>query len=644
MSEIQLIQSTLERTARRRRWQRGWRTFWQGLFAGAALWLFVLGLYKLHPLPEPTLTIAAAAAAALMPIGFLIGFWRKPSLVETARWVDERQHLQERISTALEVVATSVAETWQHLVLADAARRVRDFDAGKSLPYHLPRIARWSLLLLVLGFTLGFVPEYRSKAYQQKKKEAEIIKDTGKQLAELTRRSLERRPPALEPTQKTLDSVKQLGDLLAKVSLTRTEALRDLASATEKLKDQAKDLAKDPALRKLEQAARSPAGRNTTSNADLQKQIESMQKQLGNPDATPDALDKLQKELQKLQQAAAGLPGNDSAGQQQKEHMSQSLSDLAKKAQELGLSLPSLEEAIKALQNSQIDQFLKDLKVAEVDLDKMQAMAKAVQQLEMQQAQLGKDLAEQLDKGQAEAAMQTLQKMIDQLKKANLTEEQLKKMLAEVDKAVKPGSEYGKVGDFLKAAVGKMQNSDKPGAAQSLADASDELKRLLDQLGDAQSMVAMMDALQKAQMCVGNCMGWGQCLAKIPRAGKGGRPGRGVGTWSDDNGWLTYAEMTDRWDNSGLHRPDMAPRGETDRGDGELSDALVPTKVKGQISPGGPMPSITLKGVSIKGQSKVGYTEAVTRAQSEAQSALSQEQVPRAYQGAVKDYFDDLKE
>src|SRR5256885_6021569 len=613
MSEIQLIQSTLERTARRRRWQRGWRAFWQGLFAGAALWLFVLGLYKLLPLPEPTLTIAALAAAALMPIGFLVGFWRKPSLVETARWVDERQHLQERISTALEVVATSVAETWQHLVLSDAAGRVRDFDAGKSLPYHLPRLARWSLLLLVVGFTLGFVPEYRSKAYLQKKKEAEIIKDTGKQLAELTRRSLERRPPALEPTQKALDSVKELGDLLAKVSLTRTEALRDLASATEKLKDQGKDLAKDPALRKLEQAARSPTGRSPTSNADLQKQIDSMQKQLGNPDATPDALDKLQKELQKLQQAAAGLPGNDSAGQQQKEQMSQSLADLAKKAQELGLSLPSLEEAIKALENSQIDQLLKDLKMTEMDLEKMQAMAKALQELEKQQAQLGKDLAEQLDKGQAEAAMQTLQKMIDQLKKGNLTEDQLKKILEETDKAVKPGSQYGKVGDFLKAAAGKMQNSDKPGAAKSLADASDELKRLLDQLGDAQSLMASLDALQKAQMCIGNCLGWGQCLAKVPRAGKGGRPGRGVGTWSDDNGWLTYAEMTERWDNSGLQRPDMAPRGESDRGEGELSDALVPTKVKGQISPGGQMPSITLQGVSIKGPGQGHSIEKVTK-------------------------------
>jgi hypothetical protein len=644
MSEIQIIQTTLERTARRRRWQRGWRSLWQGLFAGAALWLAVLALFKLFPLPEQTLTIAAGVAAALVPIGFLAGFWRRPSLDQTARWVDERHHFQERLSTALEVARAAVAENWRHLVLSDAAGRLRDFDPRKSLPYHLPRIARWSFLVLVLAATLGFVPEHRSKAQQQKKKEAEIVKETGRQLAELTRRTMEHRPPVMEPTEKALNSVKELGDRLAQARLTRTEALHDLASATEKLKDQAKDLAKDPALRKLEQAARSPSGRNTTSNADLQKQIDSMQKQLGNPNATPDALDKLQRELQKMQQAAAGLPGNDAAGQQQKQEMSQALSDLAKKAQELGLQLPSLEDAIKALEGSQIDQFLKDLKVAEVDLEKMQAMAKAMQELQKQMAQLGKDLAEQLDKGQAEAAMQTLQKMIDQLKKGNPSEEQLQKLLAEVDKAVKPGSQYGKVGDFLKEAAGKMQGGDKPGAAKSLADASDELKRLLDQLGDAQSMMAMMDALQKAQMCVGNGMSWGQCLAKIPGVGKGGRPGRGVGTWSDDNGWLSYAEMTERWDNSGLERPDMAPRGETDRGEGELSDALVPTKVKGQISPGGPMPSITLKGVSIKGQSKVGYTEAVAAAQSEAQSALSQEQVPRAYQGAVKDYFDDLKE
>ena len=62
------------------------------------------------------------------------------------------------------------------------------------------------------------------------------------------------------------------------------------------------------------------------------------------------------------------------------------------------------------------------------------------------------------------------------------------------------------------------------------------------------------------------------------------------------------------------------------------------------MTPGGPMPSITLKGVSIKGVSKVDYTEVTGAAQTEAHSALSQDQVPRAYKGAVRDYFNDLKE
>ncbi len=61
------------------------------------------------------------------------------------------------------------------------------------------------------------------------------------------------------------------------------------------------------------------------------------------------------------------------------------------------------------------------------------------------------------------------------------------------------------------------------------------------------------------------------------------------------------------------------------------------------MGPGGQMPSITLKGVSIKGRSKVQYEEAVAAAQSDAQSALSQERVPRDRQGTVRDYFDDLK-
>jgi hypothetical protein len=118
----------------------------------------------------------------------------------------------------------------------------------------------------------------------------------------------------------------------------------------------------------------------------------------------------------------------------------------------------------------------------------------------------------------------------------------------------------------------------------------------------------------------------------------------GVGTWADETGWTYYPQDVDQTptDNSGVQRPDQDARGLTER-DATLNDALKPTKVKGQMSPGGQMPSITLKGVAIKGQSKVQFEEAAAAAQSDAQSALSQDQIPRAYRGAVKDYFDDLK-
>jgi hypothetical protein len=238
-------------------------------------------------------------------------------------------------------------------------------------------------------------------------------------------------------------------------------------------------------------------------------------------------------------------------------------------------------------------------------------------------------------------AQQTLQKMITQLNSTDLKPEQLQKIQDEVSKAVDPAGNYGKVAEHLKAATGKLKDNNKSGASESLAAAAKELDQLMQQMGDAQELSATLDAMNQASMCIGTGQGWRACKSP-PRAGRGGKPGTGVGTWAEDDAeW--NGESTAGWDNSSVVRPDQDGRGQTDRGDGALSDALKPTKVKGQFTPGGPMPSITLKGVSIKGQSKIDYEQAAAAAQSDAQSALSQEKVPRAYQGAVKDYFDDLK-
>jgi hypothetical protein len=642
MSEIQLIESALEQAARRRRWARGLRGMWYGLLVGAVISLLVIGLWHLLPLPLWTLGVAVLAPFPCALTGLAIGGWRKPVLNEVARWVDLRQHLQERLSTALEVSSTENTGHWRDLVVTDAAQHIKGVDLRRLVPFHLPKATRWAVVVLALGAGLGFVPEYRSKSYLQKKADAQNIKDVGKQLAELTRRNLERRPPALEPTQKALEAVAEAGDRLTMKAMTRSEALKDLASVAEKLKDEMKEMGKDPALKKMEQAARASGGNDSQTAGGLQKQMDALQKQMGTPVGNPDALDKFKKDLEKLAEAAKGMADKNSpSSESDRQKMSEALSALSKEMAEMGIQLPQIEDAIQALAANQPDLVLKDLQSSLTDLEKVRDMAKQLQQLQQKMEKMGKDLAEQLKNGQPEAAQSTLHKMISQLKSANLPQEQLQKMVGEVSKAIEPAGSYGKVADHLKNAAAKMGSGDKPAAAQSLAAAAKELGDLMQQMEDAQAMLASLESMNQASLAIGSGQGWSRSnKAGYNRKGQG--PGSGVGTWGDDSReWDGL--YNERWDNSGIERPDEDPRGHTDRGEGDLNEALRPTKVKGQYKAGGPMPSITLKGVSIKGQSKVAYEEAATTAQSDAQSALSQEKVPRAYQGAVRDYFDDLK-
>ncbi len=654
MSEIQIIRKTLENAAGRRRWERALRGMWLGLFWGAIVYLAALGVYrlalaseaihKLLPLTGHALLYAGLVACACPLVGLLIGGWRKPGLTQTARWVDVKQNLKERMSTALEFSGDDHAGTWRELVMNDAVSHAQEIDARKLVPFHLPKAARWALLILVLGAGLGFVPEYRSKKLIQQQADANNIKQVGKQISELAKREIKQRPPALETTKKSLETVSDLGNKLEKMSLMRSDALKDLAKVSDRLKDQLNDLAKDPGLKKLEQAARSPSGNPSETAAGTQKQMESLQKQVGNN--TPEAMDKLKHDLQKLQDAAKALADKTGEGADaEREKLSATLSSLAREAAQAGMQLPQLDEAIAALGANQVDRFMKDIDAALNDLDKLRDMAKKLEQMQAQAEKLGKDLAEQLQNGQAEAAAQTLKKLSEQLKSAKLTPDQLQKVLGEVSKALPHAQDYGKVADLLKKGAGQMKQGDNPSASQSLADAAKELEKMLEQMNDAQSLMATLENLDRASMCIGSCQGWGQCKGKKPGFGPGKGPGPGVGTWGQEGGeWVeNYDDGSGNIDRTDLDKRDQDGRGVADRGDGNLSDALKPTKVKGQFAPGGQMPSITLKGVSIKGTSKVAYEEAVTTAQSDAQSALSQEKVPRAYQGAVKDYFDDLK-
>jgi polyhydroxyalkanoate synthesis regulator phasin len=652
MSDLEAIQSVLLRAACRQRWERAWNGLWQGLFLGASVWLAALVIYKLAPIP-PVVPNAAGIFAGLCILGgFARGWIGQPTLRQTARSLDARQNLQERLSTALELAPTGPVEGWRALLMSDAARFAAKLDPRKIFPYRLPRISRWALAALALGAGLGFVPEYRGKAYVEKQQDAQALKEVGKRIVEITHQTLEHRPPALETARKAVENAEELGLRLDKGVLTRNDALKDLANIADKLKEQLQDLGKkNPSFKALEHEARDP-NNGSTSSAANQKQMDDLQKSLGKAGENPAALDKLAEQMQKLQKAAAGMPKDDSpAAAAERQKMAQSLSDLAEQARELGQPLPNLDDAIAAMKNSQDDNFQKDMDLATTDLEKTQQMSKELQKMQQQADRDGKDLPEQLKFGQPELAQKTLNNMIDKVRSGKMSPQEAARILDEVARSVDPAAPYGDASQFLHEAAQQLRGGDKPSAAQSLASAAKELEKIQAQMADAKALQGSLDALNKAEMCLATHTCWGQCphcgdcTGKCLAAGHClglGKGGCGVGTWTDDDSQL-YPQMSGLWDNSGLNRPDSDPRGLTDRGDPQLADNLAPTKLHGQITPGSPMPSITLKGVSIKGQSSVAYQEAVTAAQSDAKSALNQDQVPRAYQGAVKDYFNDIK-
>lgn len=613
MSDFQFIQSIVHRTARRRRGQRAFRGLWNGLFAGSLVWLGALVIYKCLPVPPVILAWGAGVAGLCVCGGALIAGRSAPAPAAAARWLDQRLQLRERLSTALELAPSASSPEWRRIVLRDAVQHARELDVRRLLPFTLPRISRWVLLPLALAAGLGFVPEYRTAAYRQAQADAAVIQETGRQLTELIRRTRADHQPVTPAVEQALERVQDLGELLQRAKLTRSEALRELARVTEPLKDLTQDLAKDPALRRLEQASRQPGATPPIASTDQQQALDALQKTLGDQAPAPENLDKLQQALQQLQQTAVAMPAGDSA---MKPQLEQLLADIAPHAAELGLSLPALDEARQALAADQIDRFLKDLDLARLDLAKLAQAADALRQLPLHLAQLGKDLAERLEKGQMFAAQATLREMMRQLQHAQLPPEQLQAILREVAQAVQSGGEYGQMGEFLQDAVRQMQQGNQPAAGASLAQAADELQRLMDQLGDCQSLQAMLADLDRAAACIGTGQRWGQ------------KEGRGLAPLPGTGG--SYAGLTPA-------ALDIVPR------EAVLSDALKPTQVKGQFTPDAPLPSVTLKGVNIKGVSRVQYEEAVTAAQTDAQSALNQDRVPRAYQRTVKDYFDDLQ-
>ncbi|HCB97665.1 MAG TPA: hypothetical protein DEP78_05330, partial [Verrucomicrobiales bacterium] len=257
MQDRVFIEAKLRETSKRLRLQAAWHAAWKAFLTGALIWVATLVIFKCFPIKAHWLGIVAFLWATL-PLAAWSFFWLKPiPLMDAARWLDHHARLQERLASALEMDPQS---PWSSLVYRDARKGVTPTQLRELMPFQLPRQARMSVWILALGAALGWFPEYRSNAYLEQVAHEQRMETAGKKLVEFVRREIKNPPPLAESAKESLQALEALGDVLSKAQLNRQNALKEVASVRENVEKEMQRWGENPAIKRMQQAARSPSG------------------------------------------------------------------------------------------------------------------------------------------------------------------------------------------------------------------------------------------------------------------------------------------------------------------------------------------------------------------------------------------------
>lgn len=235
------LRPSLRAADRRLRLQASLRLLPQMLSLGLFFSLLLILLGRLYPLTWPIwlLALGLGLTAALVSITQLYTWLRPHSPLVTARWLDRRLPLDERLATALEL-ARQPGQTPPHLIqaqLADTAARLKDFDAARVLP--LPWSWRWlglvSLLTAALALNLLMPNPQLDLLAQQAKTEAAIAEQKTK--FEEVRAKLLADEALLETPQgqELVQTLDELIESLEKNNLNLEESMAAVSAAEQKL-------------------------------------------------------------------------------------------------------------------------------------------------------------------------------------------------------------------------------------------------------------------------------------------------------------------------------------------------------------------------------------------------------------------------
>ncbi len=341
-------------------------------------------------------------------------------------------------------------------------------------------------------------------------------------------------------------------------------------------------------------------------------------KELGDPNLAEDL-----KKLDELTQA--GAP------EQIKRQAIQALGDLSEKIKKMQTgaqvdTVDVLQRMLKSLRGS-ADPLSQQLRMAMAKGDFAQA-ANMLSQLQQQLADQSlspeqrKELAKQLEKlGKDLQALADLQRELEkELEKrgldknlAKMSPEQLRKALQQQGLKPEMVEQLMKKVAACKAAQGQCSALGQAlGACGGSGGAlSDDLGDVIDQLNAIEAMqlqaVALRASLNEISRCMG-CLGQGMC---------GLQPGG---------------------QNAGLSPASYYERGE------EIQGSTKTTRAMGKTDDGPMIASWYFKDAQAKGEARREFSEVVQAGRARAAEAISENEIPRRYEDAVKSYFSQLEE
>jgi hypothetical protein len=252
------------------------------------------------------------------------------------------------------------------------------------------------------------------------------------------------------------------------------------------------------------------------------------------------------------------------------------------------------------------DQQRKDLS------QQLQQLAKQLQELAAKNEQLEKELEKLgLKKSLAKLGEKELRQA---LQKQGLSPEKLEQLLQKAAACRMAGSRC--------SGLGQAMASCGAGAGGLGADDLDALTEQLDELEAMQQQLMLTEAVLAEIERAAACLGGGMCQGPGCRGpfSEGPTGGFGPGTGGPGRGF-------------GLRGLDKS--GQT---------ATKKTKTKNETEQGPVIASWYVKGTQIKGEAKRDFTEVVQAARDGAAEAVSDNQIPRKYEQAIKSYFGRLEE